>query len=182
MGLFCGLPDSSASAAIFDKVARNVSTSPPQHSRNRGTRRSALSSSSQSDRASHADSLEALTEAIPMARATSAYRTFEPGHEKRVTVGSNTELDNPCGRRKSSPSGRLIPCTRHTLEFVNASPPCSAATDIASRASAFPGSAHAVRRLAWIFVMHERATGSVSGFALRETYASIPWVRASTPT
>src|SRR5439155_13357861 len=109
-----------------------------------------------------------------MARATSAYRTFEPGHEKRVTVGSNTELDSPCGRRKSNPSGRLIPCTRHTLEFVNASPPWRAATDIASRARASSGSAHAVRRLAWLLVIHEMAAGSVSGFALRETYASIP--------
>src|SRR5262245_1824659 len=30
--------------------------------------------------------------------------------------------------------------------------------------------------------MQDSATGSVSGFAFRETYASIPWVNASTPT
>src|SRR5436309_15153281 len=99
-----------------------------------------------------------------MALATSPYRDFDPGQENRVTVGSSTEFDNACGSRNTKPSGRLIPCTRHTLEFVNASPPCSAATDIASRAGASPGPVHAMRRLPCIVLIHERATGSVTGF------------------
>src|SRR5207247_11096855 len=101
--------------------------------RGRGRRRSVLGWSSQADKAWDADSAESLAEAISMALATSPYRDFDPGQENRVTVGSSTEFDNPCGSRNTKPSGRLIPCTRHTLEFVNASPPCSAATDIASR-------------------------------------------------
>src|SRR5437762_1324575 len=124
--------------------------------------------------ASHADSSEPFDGATSIARATSAYLAFEPDHEKRVTVGNRTEFDKPCGRPKSKPSGRLMPCTRQTLEFVNARPPCSAASDIASRALVLPGSAHAVRRFAWIFVMQESATVSVNGFAFRETNASIP--------
>ena len=97
-----------------------------------------------------------------------AKRSGAPGRVKRSTSGRSIALASPWGTPKWAPRGRAMPCTRATELLLKASPACSWAVIIASRACRSLPSRQARGRASGIVRIAARARVSVRGCARRE--------------